>query len=682
MSRLKVSLRGAVINEIGLSPDREYIGGRKETCDIRLQAEKGISREHFKLKFEDGKWVLQSLSRFGEIYSLGQRIETIPLEHNQNFQIPPYEFTFSEVEQAVASTTQESSPDISESENTVIGVAAQIPYIKMISSQGDVREMLRLEFGDIWVAGRDSSCQIVIPDQRVSRRQFEIRKINGSFAITDMDSVNGTFLNGTPVSSTDPQPLKSGDAITVLDNTMYFELHDPNFQYRMDRLEVPPLSLVNDIEEIPSSYEQEMTMESVPQFDGEVPAESYEEEIYQQIQPQLEIPQSPFTGIPATEPNQYYSFQSAETPAAAKPTGLKKITSNKPLTILIAIIILLGAYLISENLNPETPAQQAQVAKSGDPFSRLTPEQQTNVKNWYDQAVKSMSSGKYTVAREGLERIVTLLPEGYKDTVSLLNEISGLELAAAETERLEREKVEKEESDLAIQKNVSECRKLIGPTVTSDQMSNCLVPSKSINPEFPDIVSLEEQAKKIEDDRRAKDEALLTYESRVKELQETFNSAEDIQKRGYPYKAITAYKKVVDSELPDPKKLKAKANSRIEFIKETIDSKIKNGLTNAEQSKKDGNLKSAIKSLRDALIFEPDSRELKQRLASYESDLKLQMMAIYQESVIDESFGYVEGNESRPGAKDKWKQILNTDLEDGEYYRRAYTKLKKYGVTL
>lgn len=229
---------------------------------------------------------------------------------------------------------------------------------------------------------------------------------------------------------------------------------------------------------------------------------------------------------------------------------------------------------------------------------------------------------------------------------------------------------------------MAECKKLIGPTVTLDQMSNCLVPSKSINPEFADVVALEQQAKKIEDDRRAKDEALLTYESRVKELQEVFNTAEDIQKRGYPYKAITAYQKVVSSELPDPKKLKAKANSRIQFIKDTIESKIKNGLTNAEQYKKDGNLKAAIKSLRDALIFEPDSRELKNRLATYESDLKLQMMAIYQESVIDESFGYVEGNESRPGAKDKWKQILNTDLEDGEYYRRAYTKLKKYGVTL
>ena len=56
MSRLKVVLRGTLISEIELTPEKEYIGGRKEGCDIRLQPEKGISREHFKLKFNDGKW--------------------------------------------------------------------------------------------------------------------------------------------------------------------------------------------------------------------------------------------------------------------------------------------------------------------------------------------------------------------------------------------------------------------------------------------------------------------------------------------------------------------------------------------------------------------------------------------------------------------------------------------------
>ena len=72
MSRLKVMLRGALISEIELKSDKEYIGGRKDGSDIRLQAEKGISREHFKLKFVDGRWNVQAVSRFGDVFSMGQ----------------------------------------------------------------------------------------------------------------------------------------------------------------------------------------------------------------------------------------------------------------------------------------------------------------------------------------------------------------------------------------------------------------------------------------------------------------------------------------------------------------------------------------------------------------------------------------------------------------------------------
>lgn len=252
MARLKVLLRGAQISEIVLQNEKEYIGGRKEGSDIRLQAEKGISREHFKLKFIDGKWTIQAVSRFGDIFSLGQKIEQAGLEHGQSFQIPPYEFQLLEVpDSEIGFSSSDRAQAVDENEKTVIGVAPQVPYIKIVNSNGDTREMLRLEVGEVWVAGRDPSCQIIIPDQRVSRRQFEIHKMNGAYTIIDLASVNGTFLNGSPVSSTDPQSLKSGDAITVLDNMMYFELHDPNFKYKVEKIDIPPIQIEQPEADIP-----------------------------------------------------------------------------------------------------------------------------------------------------------------------------------------------------------------------------------------------------------------------------------------------------------------------------------------------------------------------------------------------------------------------------------------------
>jgi hypothetical protein len=56
------------------------------------------------------------------------------------------------------------------------------------------------------------------------------------------------------------------------------------------------------------------------------------------------------------------------------------------------------------------------------------------------------------------------------------------------------------------------------------------------------------------------------------------------------------------------------------------------------------------------------------------------MMNLYQEGILEESFGNVDGAESKVGAKDKWRKILELDITDGEYFKKAYIKLKKYGA--
>lgn len=681
MSRLKVILRGTPISEIGLSPDKEYIGGRKESCDIRLQAEKGISREHFSLKFEDGKWKVQSLSRFGEIFYSGQRVENITLEHGQTFQIPPYEFTYVELNEEVVKPKEEvvDLPAVSEDERTVIGAAPQVPYIKMLSSQGTVREMLRLEFGDLWVAGRDSSCQIVIPDQRVSRRQFEIRKINGVYTILDMDSVNGTFVNGSVVSSTDPLPLKSGDAITVLDNTMYFELHDPNFQYRMDRIEIPPLqlSVVEEVAPEELNLGDIQTEEPPP-----VPESLVTEDM--NASPQLDVSGGPFTGMPSqfedqNANNQYYSFQPP--PKPPQKTAFEKFKSNKPLMISSVLIFLGAMYFISEYIaGPSEPPVPQQAVNARDPFSRLTPQQQKEVQDLYTKAQSEMVQSRYDMAKDSLQRLHAILPDGYQDSKEKLEEVILNEqtiIAQKAQEEAERNRLE---AEAKIASTVATCEKIIAPDITEDRMSTCLYEAISINPDHPDVVRLKNRVTEIVNARNTKEKEKEAYEAQVAELTKIYDTAVKMQKEGYPYRAMKAYSSVVESKLPDPKSLKAKSTQRIKFIEETIKKRTDHNLQVADQYIKDGQLKPAIKALSDALQFDPDNRALKEKSEKYMSELRLQAMALYQESIIDESFGYVDGTETRSGAKDKWKKIMDIDLEDGEYYRKAYIKLKKYGV--
>ncbi|MFN3696822.1 MAG: FHA domain-containing protein [Pseudobdellovibrio sp.] len=691
MARLKVILRGAQISDLSLNPDKEYVGGRKESCDIRLQAEKGISREHFKLKFEDdGKWHLTSLSRFGEIYSLGQRVENLTLEHGQTFQIPPYEFVFNEVAEATDMQIRRET-QIDENERTVVGVVQQVPYFKMLDSQGQVREMLRLEVGDLWVAGRDPSCQIVIPDQRVSRRQFEIRKINGLYSIIDLASVNGTFLNGSPVSGTEPEPLKSGDAITVLDNTMYFELHDPNFQYRMDRIDVPPIvprmniegqTHVEDIEDplVGSGYDQSPTSQE-PVYMGAPsvqPGMEYNSGFQQTYAQQSSG--GPFTGMPpyGQAQSQFYNFQQQQ--AVVEPTPWQKFTQNKPLFATVIILILAGSYYISEMFNQPVVQNSQQIANIDDPFLKLNKEDQDRIKMWYSTAEKALKQQQFSTAKENLDRVHSILPLGYKDSKAHEAEAQNGELTIITQQETERREKEEAKNREIIAETIAKCEKIINPDVTEKEMQFCLSPATIIQPDNPDISRLVNQVAKIVEDRRIEEQKKQTAAQQALALKELFLKAEDLNQKGFPRKTIKAYKEVINSSLNDPEYLKELSKKRIKLIENKIREKNQTNLANAEVFIKEGKLRDGILSLRAALDFDPDNQTLKDKIEKYSNDLRNQVKIMYQESIIDENFGFVDGTENRPGAKDKWKKILELDLEEGDYYRKAFIKLKRYGV--
>ncbi len=678
MPRLKISLRGAQISDIGLNPAREYIGGRKESCDIRLQAEKGISREHFKIKYQDGRWMIFSLSRFGEVYSQGQRVETIALEHGLTFQVPPYDFQFSDVPDSHVSESYVPAA-IGENERTVLGATQQVPYIKMLAANGQIREMLRLEVGDSWVAGRDPSCQITIADQRVSRRQFEIRKINGIYTAIDLGSVNGTFLNGTPISSTDPQALKSGDAISVLDNMMYFELHDPNFQYRMDRLEIPPLQMIQNDEQ----FVDDMNHQRPPQQGQEARMLQQIEQPYvdDQMHQQFDPNGGPFTGMPnqGQDANQFYSFQQESAPVTT--TGWQKFKNNKPLVAVVALLFLGAVYFASEFLNsPAEKAKSTQNLESTDPFLRLAPKEQKTISDLYSLAQKSMLQQKYSFAKENLDKIHQILPTGYQDSKAMLEESVTSEqiyLSQQEQERLEKEKAEQAKK---IAETAVVCKKLLGPNVTIDIMKECLAPIALIDPTNSEYIKLISEAEKVESAKKAKADQELTYQSQVMALESLFLKAEKVQSDGFPYKAIKAYKAVIASDFPDTNQLKEKSKKRISYIEKKIESRTAENLKQADVFLQQGKLKDGVLALRAALVYDPDNKTVKEKIDKNTNDLRRQVMVMYQESVIDENFGHIDGNETRPGAKDKWKKIIELDLDDGEYYRKAFIKLRRYGA--
>jgi len=67
---------------------------------------------------------------------------------------------------------------------------------------------------DMLVVGRGGECDLVLPERQVSREHIRIFRQNDGYYLEDLDSKNGTWVNGKQVKAT-TVPLRDGDEIQI-----------------------------------------------------------------------------------------------------------------------------------------------------------------------------------------------------------------------------------------------------------------------------------------------------------------------------------------------------------------------------------------------------------------------------------------------------------------------------------
>ena len=97
--------------------------------------------------------------------------------------------------------------------------AAEV-YVKR-PKQGEVRVLLDREET---VIGRDDGCDIVITDEKASRRHASIRRSQtGYFELTDLASHNGTWNGDEPIEK---MTLQNGDVFSIGDTRFRMVIGD------------------------------------------------------------------------------------------------------------------------------------------------------------------------------------------------------------------------------------------------------------------------------------------------------------------------------------------------------------------------------------------------------------------------------------------------------------------------
>ncbi len=652
MAHIKVRLRGEQIFETTLKEGKVYLAGRKEDCDFLLPADTGISREHFQISFENGTWSLSVVSKFGFIIYAGKKVQTLELKESALFAVPPYEFEFDSSppmtnvakKNEIALRSSESAPshiNNFDDEKTHIGQLELVPILKMLDTNQLHIGNVRLDQGNFFLAGREVTCQIHIQDQRVSRKQFEIHRSGTEFTIIDPGSVNGTSLNGKALPAHTPQTLKSGDVIDVLGNTMIFELHDQHFQQMVDQ--VKSLSVINE-----------------PQWLGNPLPQTYD--------PMMYAPQ-------ASEDKKFdlknFNF---------KEFDFKKNKARVALSVVAFVIIIAAIFSGGEN---QDSAKNAAATNASDPLAKLTPDQKSMMRHHYQLVENYLAQQKWSLAKGEIEKIKEILPDTYQQyerTKDLENNAEQGLLNEQEIEKLEAQQVEQKLQQEKITAQVELCRKKVNPNVSKEEVESCLQPALELNPEDSQIKQLISMVDQIITERLMVAENKKENDRLAAQLRAMYQKAEREEGKEDFINAIAAYQAVAKSGLPDRDSLKSKAQRQISILKSIMSSQTVRYIAEADRNVQEQQYKNAILSLRKAQKIDPNNSELNEKVENYMRELRKQMLIIFQEGILEENFGNIEGSEGKPGAKDKWKKVLDLDVPDGEYYQKSKQRLKKYGV--
>lgn len=673
MARLKVKRHNIDFADLALDQSTTHYIGRKDGCDIVLQADPGISRQHMVLQYKNNSWSVKVLSQHLPMNSEGKSFSQLELHPSDSFLIPPYEFIF-EDEASASRDVESSHPLVDLSENidalieqegsdifnqaipdghqiinhkkeeainpevTFHGNEEQTsdihlegePYLKFVFQTHS--ESIRLK-GNKWIAGRDSIAQIQLDDRKASRQHFSLEKVGEQYFIKDLKSANGTLLNGQELIADEAKEIKSGDIITVNQLTVIFELRDLSFS---DKLKDLPLQ----------AYSGPMILTSQ---DWDVVGPTVEPVLQQP--PPLPTPQ--LAQISGT-------VQKIEAPP-----------QKNVLRMALMGVVALGVMYFALFGTEEAPKQEVT-----DPlvrtFESLKPEDKKLVVDDYNLVLQYTENGQIENALSRLEKIHSLV-NFYKDSKELqARNIEARELLKHKEFILqqEREQLATKQKILTI---VTDCRERYASGVDAAAAKSCLSEALQLDPdntEAQSIISgIELRLSQAEEQERR----LKEYNESVEKGRELFAKAKNyLQGKDY-HEAINAFSAHVNSNLPDPDNLKKASSRTIANIQGQISTQKNRFMNKAKGFVEAGNLRDAILEAEKAKTIDPYDYSIPNFIESHRRELEGQMKLLYQESAIEEKFGNLNKSE------EKWKVIIEKDVPSGEYYLKAKRKMQQYG---
>lgn len=188
--------------------DADLVIGRGVTDALCFDEDQRVSRQHARIRLEsDAAPTIEDLDSGNGTFVNGERIASERLLENGDVVV----IGTTVLEVSVTSPV----PDAQTTAQTVVGTrrVATIDYDGNVTTLGDAEELL---------IGREPQCDLVVGSHEASRQHARIVQIDGRWALADLGSMNGTYLNGERLNN-ESRWLTPGDSFTIGGEKLTFD---------------------------------------------------------------------------------------------------------------------------------------------------------------------------------------------------------------------------------------------------------------------------------------------------------------------------------------------------------------------------------------------------------------------------------------------------------------------------
>ena len=303
----------------------------------------------------------------------------------------------------------------------------------------------------------------------------------------------------------------------------------------------------------------------------------------------------------------------------------------------------------------------------------MTAEQKVAVKDTFNLARNLYVQGKYELCLAEIAKLNEMLPhyENSKEIGDYCEQGRELVKRQKDNDRREHEKAMLEEKIKAV---IDNCREKLPQTASVEETSKCLAEAVELNPNHPSILEMVQNAAGREQEAKILAEQRAARDKKTAKGMAEYQKAKISYQKGLLAKSIKEYKRFIASTYPGVENAKTAARRDVASAEKQLAKKVSLYSDQCKALGDKGRFKEAYLACDLALKEDPTNEPVLQMRSEMLSNLRREIKAIYEDSVLEESMGNVDS------AKEKWKKIKNDDLEFDDYAKKATVLLKKYGV--